>query len=46
MLLLPIQECKNVTTGIFKKNMSIYSISFKIKFQSLPFFTWAATHYI
>jgi len=27
------------------KNVAIYTSSFKIKFQSLPFFTWAVTAY-
>jgi len=29
----------------FIKNVTIYISSFKIKFQSLPFFTWAVTAY-
>jgi len=41
MLLLPIQEIYQNT-----KNISIYISSFKIKFQSSPFFIWAATHNI
>jgi len=33
------------STGIRKRNVTIYTSSFKIIFQSLPFFTWAVTAY-
>jgi len=32
-----------MTTGNRNKNISISVSSFKIKFQSLPFFTWVVT---
>jgi len=40
------QVRKDVTTGNHSKNISIYISNLKIKFKSLPFFTWDITDYI